>query len=145
MILIDKEKNYRVVIKENFASIRTNTETNYYTIIENRGDIENSGYCVLNNVYVNEGMEGPFEARFLSRQSNLDTVDGYKALRVMKSESDQYYVILSLWEAEEDFHNWQNSSQYQTTHKKRGTDSGLDRDVVDRTKSFNFRFFLGGE
>lgn len=142
MILTDQEKNYRVVVKENFASIRTNTETGYYTIIENKGEIENKGYCVLNNVYVNEGMEGPFEARFLSRQSNLDTVDGYKALRVMKSESDMYYVILSLWETEADFHNWQDSTQYKSTHKNRGTKAGLDREVVDREKSFNFRFYL---
>ncbi|MFC4984656.1 antibiotic biosynthesis monooxygenase family protein [Salinicoccus siamensis] len=96
----------------------------------------------MNNVYINTGMEKAFEARFLNRQSNLATVTGFKALRVMKAESGPYYVILTLWDSAQDFHNWQESSQYQKTHKKRGTSSGLDREVVARKHSFNVRFHI---
>ncbi len=142
MILTDVENNYQVSIEEEKAIIRSNSEEKGYSIIESKGSLETKGFCVLNNVYINTGMEKAFEARFLNRQSNLATVTGFKALRVMKAESGPYYVILTLWDSAQDFHNWQESNQYKKTHKKRGTSSGLDREVVSREHSFNIRFHI---
>ncbi|MHC0551301.1 antibiotic biosynthesis monooxygenase family protein [Salinicoccus sp. CNSTN-B1] len=87
MILTDVENNYQVSIEEEKAIIRSNSEEKGYSIIESKGSLETKGFCVLNNVYINTGMEKAFEARFLNRQSNLATVTGFKALRVMKAES----------------------------------------------------------
>lgn len=145
MILKDAEKQYEVSVKNDEASIKKGSDIQKYSVIESVYELEKEGYCVLNNIYVNAGMEESFEARFLNRQSNLTTVDGFKALRVMKAESGPYYVILSLWNSSQDFHNWQDSNQYQNTHKKRGTSSGLDYEVVDRSQSFNVRFQLENE
>lgn len=142
MILTDVENNYQVSVGEEKATIRNNSEEKGYSIIESKGSLEAKGFCVLNNVYINTGMEKAFEARFLNRQSNLATVTGFKALRVMKADSGPYYVILTLWDSAQDFHNWQESSQYQKTHKKRGTSSGLDHEVVARKHSFNIRFHI---
>ncbi|WP_342388197.1 antibiotic biosynthesis monooxygenase family protein [Salinicoccus bachuensis] len=145
MILKDAEGKYKISLEEERAVVRQDSEEVHYAIIESRREVENAGYCVLNNIYVNEGMEAPFEARFLKRQSNLVTVDGFKAIRVMKAVSGPYYIILTLWEDEQSFHNWQDSEQYGETHRKRGTKSGLDREVVDREQSFNVRFQLENE
>lgn len=145
MILKDVEQQYEVSVNNEAASIKRNSDIQKYSVIESVYDLEREGYCVLNNIYVNSGMEDIFESRFLNRQSNLTTVDGFKALRVMKAESGPYYVILTLWKSAQDFHNWQDSNQYQKTHKKRGTSSGLDHEVVDRDQSFNVRFELENE
>lgn len=61
---------------------------------------------------------------------------------LMKAVSGPYYVILTLWDDGQAFHNWQVSKQYGETHRKRGTKAGLDREVVDREQSFNIRFQL---
>lgn len=145
MILKDAEKQYEVSVENDAASIKKGSDIQKYSVIESVYELAREGYCVLNNIYVNAGMEEKFESRFLNRQSNLTTVDGFKALRVMKAESGPYYVILSLWNNPQDFHNWQNSNQYQNTHKKRGTTSGLDHEVVDRSQSFNVRFQIENE
>lgn len=142
MILKDAEGKYEIILEEEKAAVQHGSEETHYTVIESSGKLENRGYCVLNNIYVNDGMEAPFEARFLNRQSNLTSVDGFKAIRVMKASSGPYYVILTLWNDEEAFHGWQESKQYGQTHRKRGTQSGLDREVVDREQSFNVRFQL---
>lgn len=79
MILKDAEGNYEIILEDEKTAVQHGSEETHYTVIESSGEVENRGYCVLNNIYVNEGMESPFEARFLNRQSNLSSVDGFKA------------------------------------------------------------------
>ena len=122
MILKDAEGNYEIILEDEKAAVQHGSEETHYTVIESSGEVENRGYCVLNNIYVNEGMESPFEARFLNRQSNLSSVDGFKAIRVMKAASGPYYVILTYGRMKR--HSMAGKSQNNMgTHTGRGAHS----------------------
>ena len=40
------------------------------------------------------------------------------------------------------FYDWQNSKAYAQTHKKRGTQKGVDHRIVNRDLSYNIRIEL---
>lgn len=118
-------------------TLKVHNEMNTYKILESQGDLQEKGYVVLNNIHVNPQHTAEFENRFLNRTTHLEETDGFQALRVLKPESSSIYVILTLWESITAFKNWQDSKQYKHTHSKRGTSQGLDKNIVDRSKSFN--------
>lgn len=64
MILKDAEGKYKVSLEKERAVVRQDSKDIHYTIIESRGDLENAGYCVLNNIYVNEGSIRPILRHF---------------------------------------------------------------------------------
>ena len=56
----------------------------------------------------------------------------------------RHYIILTLWEERQAFYDWQNSNEYSQTHKHRGTERGVDRNIVNRDLSYNVRIELSG-
>lgn len=118
-------------------TVKVNNEMNSYKILESQGNLKEEGHVVLNNIHVNPQYTSEFENRFLNRTTHLDETDGFQALRVLKPESSSRYVILTLWESITAFKSWQDSQQYKQTHSKRGTSQGIDKNIVDRSKSFN--------
>lgn len=141
MLLKNNDQTY--IIEEGTPFIiKKNNEEKRFNVLESKGDIEQCGFCVLNYIYINDGQKSKFEQRFLNRQSNLYHVEGFKSLRVLQSDEEPYYIILTLWNDREAFSNWQSSEQYHKTHEKRGTSQGMDQSVINREKSFNVRFDL---
>ena len=137
MILKDSYKTYVVEEKgDNTISIKKNNDEHQYDVLEVIDDLSNDSFCVLNHLFVNEGMEDAFEKKFLERPKYLQTVTGFKALR--------HYIILTLWEERQAFYDWQNSNEYSQTHKHRGTERGVDRNIVNRDLSYNVRIELSG-
>lgn len=128
--------NY-IVEESTQVTLKVENEVNTYKVLEAEGALKEEGYVVLNNIYVNPEHTKEFENRFLNRTTHLQETDGFQALRVLRPESSSRYVILTLWESITAFKSWQDSQQYKQTHSKRGTSQGIDKNIVDRSKSFN--------
>ena len=52
------------------------------------------------------------------------------------------YIIVTLWQSRQAFYDWQKSSAYAQTHRKRGTKRGVDNLIVNRDLSYNIRIEL---
>lgn len=129
-----------ILEEDGHITIMKDDTLHHYDVLESKGFLHHPGYAVLNYICVDEGNEDEFEDRFLNRKSNLASSEGFSALRVLKPQDDEHYVILSLWEDYDSFKNWQASSEYQSTHQKRGTSTGMDREIINRDRSYNIRF-----
>lgn len=105
-----------------------------YEILNAAGDLNNGYFAVFNNIPVSETGKEIFESRFTSRAGLVEKEPGFIAIRVLRPLNSDIYLILTLWEDEEAFKNWQQSEAYHTAHAKRGTEKGIDKkpDVFPR-------------
>lgn len=92
----------------------------YEAIIEN-GDLQESGFVVMNNIPVTEEGTAVFEDRFKQRQQNVESMPGFQAFRLLRPKKGNTYVVLTQWASEDDFENWKNSDQFKKAHKDGGT------------------------
>lgn len=99
MILKGSYKTYVVEEKgDNTISIKKNNDEHQYDVLEVIDDLSNDSFCVLNHLFVNEGMEDAFEKKFLERPKYLQNVPGFKALRFLRPQvAGRHYIILTLW------------------------------------------------
>ena len=144
MILTDSYKTYVVEEKGNQnISIEKNNDVQHYSVLESINELTNDSFCVLNHLFVNEGNESKFEAKFLERPKHLQDMSGFKALRFLRPETKhRHYIILTLWKDRQSFYDWQNSKAYGNIHKQRGTKQGVDHKIVNRDLSYNIRIEL---
>ncbi|WP_052723674.1 antibiotic biosynthesis monooxygenase family protein [Paenibacillus wulumuqiensis] len=96
-----------------------------YEILDSSGII-GGGYAVLNNIPVTADGRSAFEARFMNRARKVEDEPGFVGIRVLRPLDDDTYVILTLWDAEENFTAWQESQAYSHAHRKRNTEEGID-------------------
>ncbi|WP_164669558.1 antibiotic biosynthesis monooxygenase family protein [Virgibacillus doumboii] len=92
----------------------------YASVIET-GQMQKSGFVVMNNISVTEDGTETFEERFKLRQQNVDSMPGFQAFRLLRPKSGNTYVVLTQWATETDFENWKNSDQFKKAHKDGGT------------------------
>ena len=98
-----------------------------YQVLNAVGDINNGYFAVFNNIPVSpEGTE-IFESRFSNRAGLVEKEPGFAAIRVLRPLDSDTYAILTLWDSEDDFKNWQESTAYGSAHAKRGTTEGIDK------------------
>lgn len=102
-------------------------EVDTYQILDASGDINAGYFAVFNNIPVTEEGKERFEERFQNRARKIEDEPGFKAIRVLRPLNSDTYVILTLWEDEQSFKNWQQSNAYGSAHAKRGTDEGIDK------------------
>ncbi|PID20488.1 antibiotic biosynthesis monooxygenase [Sporosarcina sp. P3] len=98
-----------------------------YDILDQSGDLPSGRFAVLNNIPVNEEGRETFEQRFNNRARLIEAEPGFVAIRVLRPVHSGTYVILTMWEDEESFTNWQESQAYGKAHAKRGTKDGVDQ------------------
>lgn len=98
-----------------------------YEILNAAGDINDGYFSVFNNIPVSEEGKELFESRFSKRAGLVEKEPGFKAIRVLRPINSDTYVILTLWDDEEAFKNWQQSEAYSNAHAKRGTEQGIDK------------------
>lgn len=102
-------------------------QTEAYEILDRTGALQNNCFAVLNNIPVTEEGRAQFEERFRNRAGLIEEEPGFIAIRVLRPLQSDTYVILTLWENEESFANWQQSKAYSKAHAKRGTEQGIDK------------------
>ncbi len=103
-----------------------------YEIFSETGALSSKGYVVMNNIPVTAEGRDTFEERFKNRAGLVETAPGFQALRILRPLDDDTYVVMTIWENEESFVNWQTSQSYENAHKNRGTSKGLATSIFPR-------------
>ncbi|HSH24570.1 MAG TPA: antibiotic biosynthesis monooxygenase [Massilibacterium sp.] len=111
-------------------------ECEVFSILDATGSFIPNGYLVLNNIPVTEEGRDLFEERFMNRKRLVEKEKGFVAIRVLRPLSHDTYVILTMWESEDSFKQWQTSKAYHHAHKKRGTQEGIDQKDIFPRPSF---------
>jgi heme oxygenase (mycobilin-producing) len=101
-------------------------EPRRYEVIDSSGDLQKHGFVVINNIPVSDEGRPVFEYRFKNRAGLIEEVAGFIAIRVLRPLDTDTYSILTQWEDEHSFKQWQDSQQYAKAHEKRGTADGVD-------------------
>ncbi|MFE5427602.1 MULTISPECIES: antibiotic biosynthesis monooxygenase [Bacillaceae] len=87
-----------------------------YEVVDGKGNLQDHGYVVMNNIPVSEEGRPVFEHRFKNRAGFIENEPGFVALRVLRPINSETYVILTIWEKQTDFLNWKKSSSFQKAH-----------------------------
>ncbi|MFC4322280.1 antibiotic biosynthesis monooxygenase family protein [Litchfieldia salsa] len=102
------------------------SEPRKYEVVDSVGEFLTEGFIVCNNIPVTDEGRPIFEYRFKNRAGLIEKEPGFIAIRVLRPLNSDTYIIMTMWESEKDFKNWQQSKAYEQAHKKRGTSEGID-------------------
>ncbi|MBM7554114.1 antibiotic biosynthesis monooxygenase family protein [Thalassobacillus pellis] len=91
-----------------------------YEIVDAVGEIQNSGFVVMNNIPVSHEGRPVFEDRFKNREGGVEKMDGFQAIRILRPLQGNTYVVLTQWRNEQSFENWKNSQSFEKAHKNSG-------------------------
>ncbi|WLR53946.1 antibiotic biosynthesis monooxygenase [Mesobacillus subterraneus] len=114
-----------------------------YEVIDSSGSLDHEGFAVFNNIPVTDEGRPLFEDRFLNRPRLIEKEPGFVAIRVLRPLSSNTYIIMTIWENEGAFENWQKSKAYENAHKKRGTEAGIDaRPNIFESASYVSKYYI---
>jgi heme-degrading monooxygenase HmoA len=143
MIILKSDDDQAVLLHETEGKKFFN-EGRDYEVIDQSGALKESGVTVLNNIPVSDEGRPLFEYRFKNRAKLIDNEPGFVAIRVLRPISNDTYIILTLWNSETDFLNWQNSKAYDHAHNKRGTSEGIDQQSIFSRPSYVSKYDVFG-
>lgn len=146
-----KEENVILMQNEDSALLYHETEgqtffnqPRSYEIVDGKGDIQNGQFIVMNNIPVTEEGRPIFEYRFKNRSALIDNMQGFKGIRILRPKSSDTYIVLTSWENEESFENWQNSLSFEKAHANASQDSTKGPNIFARP-SYVTKFFISKE
>lgn len=141
LVLFQTEDNALLVHETKGNSIFN--EPKKYQVIYSSGQFELGGFAVLNNIPVNDEGRPVFEYRFKNSPGLVEHEPGFVAKRVLRPLSSDTYVIMTLWEKEQHFLNWQQSKSYVQAHNKPGTYEGMDQQkTIFPRPSYVTKYFI---
>ncbi|MEM5688259.1 antibiotic biosynthesis monooxygenase [Bacillus cereus] len=89
-----------------------------YDVLDAVGEFKGQpGYIVCNNISVTDEGRPVFENRLKTAQALLKTNQDSKRSALLRPLSDDTYVILTMWETEQNFKNWTESRSFENAHK----------------------------
>ncbi|MDZ5713065.1 antibiotic biosynthesis monooxygenase family protein [Jeotgalibacillus haloalkalitolerans] len=97
-----------------------------YEVFDGSGQLTENGFFVFNNIPVSDEGRPVFEHRFKNRAGLIEEEPGFIAIRVLRPVDSDTYVVLTQWDDEQSFKDWQTSQSYNKAHAKRGTSEGID-------------------
>lgn len=81
--------------------------------------IEEAQFVAVNTIVCQDHYRDRFECLFCSRAMQIDTMDGFIAMQVLKSSKpDEPYLVVSYWKDEASFQAWVGSPQFHEGHKR---------------------------
>lgn len=95
-------------------------EPRKYEIIDSKGSIEATGFVALNYVPVTDEGRPLFEYQFKNGSMPIEKEKGIIAMRFLRPLSSNTYIILSIWQSEESFNNWQSSTSFKIPYSNNG-------------------------
>ncbi|MFD1739127.1 antibiotic biosynthesis monooxygenase family protein [Bacillus salitolerans] len=129
MLLLTGEEDRAMLLHEGKGET-VFKEGNTYEILDQAGDFNSAGFAVLNNIPVSDEGRSIFEYRFSQRAKQIENEPGFNAIRVLRPKNNDTYIIVTLWDDEQSFLNWQTSKAYENTHRTRGTSEGIDQPSI---------------
>jgi heme-degrading monooxygenase HmoA len=109
-----------------------NANAKHYEIFSETGTFRSEGYVVINNIPVTEEGRESFEERFRNRAGLVESEPGFQAIRILRPLTDDTYAVLTVWDDEQSFKNWQTSKSFENAHKKRRTEAPLTTNIFPR-------------
>ncbi|KWW16923.1 signal transduction protein TRAP [Peribacillus simplex] len=134
----EKHPDEKILLMQNFESTVLLHETTgktlfssprKYEVVDGKGNLQDRGYVVMNNIPVSEEGQPVFEHQFKNRAGLIENEPGFVALRILRPLNSETYVILTIWEKQADFTNWKKSASFQKAH-----DSGVKPAVTNSSQ-----------
>ncbi|MBD8067628.1 antibiotic biosynthesis monooxygenase family protein [Bacillus sp. PS06] len=97
------------------------SEPRTYEVVDSVGELINEAFVVCNNIPVTDEGRPVFEYRFKNRAGSIEKEPGFIAIRVLRPLNSDTYIIMTLWENEEDFKKWKQSKAFEHAHKQKKT------------------------
>ncbi|RWZ55212.1 antibiotic biosynthesis monooxygenase [Halobacillus fulvus] len=91
-----------------------------YEVVDSVGTVQPKGFVVMNNIPVADEGRPVFEDRFKNRAGNVENMEGFQAIRILRPVRGNTYVVLTQWRNAQDFEDWKNSQSFDDAHKKSG-------------------------
>ncbi|KHE71914.1 antibiotic biosynthesis monooxygenase [Halobacillus sp. BBL2006] len=91
-----------------------------YEVVDSVGDMQPKGFVVMNNIPVSDEGRPVFEDRFKQRAGNVENMEGFQAIRILRPLKGNTYVVLTQWRNAQDFEDWKNSKSFEQAHKNSG-------------------------
>ena len=85
-------------------------------------------FIAMNRFKIVKGREMDFEEIWITRETQLETVPGFKKFHLVRGNSEETHTLYashSTWRSEVDFVNWTKSEAVRVAHKGAGQHSGL--------------------
>lgn len=120
MLLLMENDNSALLLHETARSTIFN-EPRRFEIIEGVGDLDTSGFVVMNHIPVTDEGRPVIEYRFKNRHRLIEKQAGFIALRVLRPLKNNTYVILTMWKDEYSFQLWKQSADFKNAHKEKET------------------------
>ncbi|WP_163101683.1 antibiotic biosynthesis monooxygenase family protein [Peribacillus alkalitolerans] len=90
-----------------------------YEYVDAVGELKQKGFIVMNNIPVSKEGRPIFEHRFKNRPGQIENQPGFWAIRILRPLHSDTYIILTQWENEKSFHEWQNSQSFAHSHSQK--------------------------
>lgn len=98
-------------------------EPRRFEVIISKGELRtDDGFIVMNHIPTTDEGRPLLEHRFKSRDQLVEQQHGFVAIRMLRPLKNNTYVILTMWEDEQSFRLWQQSTAFQKAHKQKETD-----------------------
>ncbi|QST00740.1 antibiotic biosynthesis monooxygenase [Pontibacillus sp. ALD_SL1] len=98
-------------------------EPRSYETVDHQGELQEEGFVVMNNIPVTDEGRPLFEDRFKNRAGAIEDSPGFQAIRILRPEEGNTYVVFTQWKDESSFEDWKNSQAFQKAHKNSGPQS----------------------
>lgn len=89
-----------------------------FQVIESIGTLENKGIAIMHTIPVIEEERPLLEHRFHHLRTLLENHRGLSAIRFLRPLKGDAYIILSLWQNEKSYADWENSASYAAFKKE---------------------------
>lgn len=83
-----------------------------YDIIEQAGQLKQEGFAVMYHIPVNPEEQPVFEHAYKQQLMQIQNQPGLYAYRFLKPIGSNSYIILTHWQEENAFKDWQSSASY---------------------------------
>ncbi|MCP3026740.1 antibiotic biosynthesis monooxygenase [Halobacillus sp. A5] len=91
-----------------------------FEVVEAIGDVQQTGFVVMNNIPVSDEGRPVFEDRFKKRAGSVESMDGFQAIRILRPVKGNTYVVFTQWRNEQSFEDWKNSQAFEKAHENSG-------------------------
>lgn len=101
-----------------------------FEVIDSVGELDQSGYFVLNNIPVTEEGRPVFEHRFLNRARAVEDEPGFIAFRLLRPIKEDTYIVLTQWHGPHSFEAWKSSQAFKGAHADREKSNGIKQQTI---------------
>lgn len=80
-------------------------------------------FIAMNRFKVRKGEEAAFEARWIERQTHINTVPGFVEFHLLKGPEREDHILYAshtVWESSAAFEDWTKSDAFRAAHRNAG-------------------------